>query len=225
VPDDGCVVTGSTPLPHQNTPGERAQFVGGRLHWIDAGKRRDFWRLALGQGDQRLERAGHGWQGWRMKRHLDSDMRPEARPDAEEARVRQIDGEEPAGVADDQYASREPCCGEGLQYPGTVSAALLTGSRVACSLRHRHLEIDILGEPLDEPPALRQRRAPGKGWCHITMIHRRDDGQRAHDIPILFDQPFVGRQGTCHTLHQASVKHAQSSGRSRYSRSGAAPAW
>src|SRR5262249_58660173 len=97
----------------------------------------------------------------------------EARPDAEEARVRQIDGEEPAGVADHRCPSREPCRSEGLQYLCPVSAALLTGARVACSLPHRDLEIDILRETLDEPPALRQRHAPGKGRCHVTMIHRR----------------------------------------------------
>jgi hypothetical protein len=47
VPDHRRVVTAGAPLPREDAPGERTQFVGRRLHPIDAGERRDFWWVAL----------------------------------------------------------------------------------------------------------------------------------------------------------------------------------
>lgn len=89
----------------------------------------------------------------------------------------------------------------------------------------RHLEVDILGEALDETPALRQRRAAGEGGRCAGMIDRRAYGERTDDMPVLFDQPLVDRKCTRDLLNEPPVKHAQNSGRSRYSRSDAAHAF
>src|SRR6266487_1885956 len=56
-------------------------------------------------------------------------------------------------------------------------------------------------------------------------VHQSDDGKRAHDMPVLFDQTLVGREGTRNLLNQLLVKHVRNSGRCCYSRSGAAHAW
>src|SRR5712691_10625653 len=84
-----------------------------------------------------LDRVCNGRQSRCMKRHLDPDVRTEAWPDAEHTRVRQIDREEPALVADQRRTGlRKPACGQGIEHPFTVGAALLAGFRTTCRGRH-----------------------------------------------------------------------------------------
>ena len=81
--------------PRMHAPGERAQLVGGRLDRIDAEKRRDL-RAAFLAPCAISEPIGRATGGScrRHQQHLDADMRPQAAPGVEYARIEQIGREE-----------------------------------------------------------------------------------------------------------------------------------
>ena len=77
---------------------------------------------------------------------------------------------------------------EGLEDALAVGGALAPRAAGAACRRLADLEIDVLGEALDQLPALRQRGAAGEGRHHAGGVDLRDHAERADDMPVLFDE-------------------------------------
>ncbi len=89
--------------------------------------------------------------------------------------------------------------------------------------RRRNLEVDIFGKSLDETPGCRKRGSAGEGGPHATVIERRDHTDGAHDVPVLFDQAFVGLKPVRGIFNEARIEHVQNLGLLRCSRSCVGP--
>jgi hypothetical protein len=114
-----------------------------------------------------------------------ADMRAQTAAGVEEARKQEFRREEAVFVALLRLTHRlEAGVGQRADDLAAVGASLPLASIAARRRRHRHLEIDVLGEAFDEALRLRQRGAAAAGRYRSTMVkageHARSRAWRAN---------------------------------------------
>ncbi len=92
------------------------------------------------------------------------------------------------------------------------------------ALEHRFPQpLDVFRKSLDQPPTLGQGSAARESRFNIAMVNNGQDAERTDDLPILFYQCLIGTEGIGNVFNEASIQHAQNSGKFRYRQSCGAP--
>ena len=217
--DDRRIVAWPRPIACADAPCEGAQLIGRRLDRIHARKRRDFRPLFLRRGNERTDRTRDRRQRRRLKRHLDPNMRPQPLPRLEFTAVSKIGGKVAAFIAAGCFSLQlKAGAGQRLKHPLPVCRTFAPRTAGAAARRLTDLEIDVLGEALDELPPLRQRRSAGKRWQHTGRVDARDDADRAHHMPVLFHKARASAESGGNLLNEEPVQHARNSDSFRRSR-------